>query len=111
MAKAQVLTDDEDVKDPAEELVVVEKKPEPPKPDDDDDEDDDAGPKGPMSQHDKAWFRAQGIDPDKKYLHKNSTLTIVAYKPSRWKYPGSVVNQNGRGLKCGIGLLKQCRVV
>ena len=40
MAKAQVLTDDEDTKEPAEELVVVEKKPEPPKPDDDDDEDD-----------------------------------------------------------------------
>ena len=45
MAKAQVLTDDEDVKEPAEELVVVEKKPEPaPKPDDDDDDDEHPSP-------------------------------------------------------------------
>jgi len=41
MAKPQVMTEDEDVKQPAEELVVVEKKPEPVvKAEDDDDEDE-----------------------------------------------------------------------
>jgi len=41
MAKPQVMTEDEDVKQPAEELVVVEKKPEPvAKVEDDDDEDE-----------------------------------------------------------------------
>lgn len=41
MAKPQVITEDEDVKQPAEELVVVEKKPEPvAKVEDDDDEDE-----------------------------------------------------------------------
>jgi hypothetical protein len=75
-----------------------------------DDDEDDNGPTTPLTPSDKAWFRAQGIDPDKKYRYKNSMLTIVAYKPSRWKYPVSITNQNGRRLKCSISFLKQCKV-
>ncbi len=67
---------------------------------------------GPLTEIDKRNLIAMGLDPSKTYIHKNSRLTITGYKPSRWKYPISITNQNGRKLKCAAGFLKnQCRIV
>ncbi len=77
-----------------------------------DDEDDDRAPVKPMSVADRNAIRGLGLDPDRKYKHKNSTLTIVGFKESRWKFPISVTNQNGRRLKTSAAfLLQSCRMV
>lgn len=53
----------------------------------------------PLTVADRTALRSFGIDPDRQYRHKNSVFTITGYKPSRWKYPVSITNQNGRKLK------------
>lgn len=63
----------------------------------DGDEDDDNDT--PLTASDRMSLQRLGIDPDKKFRLKNSTFTITGYKPSRWKYPVSAQNQNGRRFK------------
>ena len=75
-----------------------------------DDGDEDA-PDSPLTAFDRINLQRLGINPDQCFRQKNSAFKIVGYKPSRWKYPVSMVNQNGRKLKCAISFLKQCRPV
>jgi hypothetical protein len=63
-----------------------------------DDEDDDAS-SGPMSLADAAALKRLGIDVSKKFRSGRTTFTVTGYKPNRWKYPVSCVNQNGRRFK------------
>lgn len=55
-----------------------------------------------LSPHDAAQLTALGINPTKSFRIRNSTFTITAFNPSRWKYPVSAKNQNGRGFKFTI---------
>jgi hypothetical protein len=75
------------------------------------DGEDDGADDGPLSESDKRALSSLGLDVNKTYIHKNSRLKISGYKPSRWKYPISVQNQNGRKLKCSATFLKGCRIV
>lgn len=63
-----------------------------------DDGDDDA-PDSPLTASDRAALLRLGINPDKKFTSGRTTYTVTGYKPSRWKYPVSCVNQNGRRFK------------
>ena len=65
-----------------------------------DDEDDNNT--GPLSAADIAQLKRLGIDPAKKWRQRNSVFTVVAYKPSRWKYPITCANQNGTRYKFPI---------
>jgi hypothetical protein len=67
----------------------------------DDDEAD-----SPLTASDRAALKSLGIDPDVKFRQKNSTFTITGYKASRWKYPVSAVNQNGRRFKWPVDAVK-----
>jgi len=59
------------------------------------DDDDNAA----LSASDVAALKRLGIDPSKKWRQRNTVFTVCAYKPSRWKYPVSVVTQQGARYK------------
>jgi hypothetical protein len=69
------------------------------------DEDDDAT--GSLTASDKAMLQRLGIDVNKKFRQRNSLFTIVGYKPSRWKFPISVVTQNGSRYKMTVDSVKR----
>lgn len=52
-----------------------------------------------LSASDVAALKRLGIDPSKKWRQRNTVFTVCAYKPSRWKYPVSVVTQQGARYK------------
>ena len=70
-----------------------------------DDEDDDAD--GSLSASDRTMLTRLGINPDKKFRQKNSVFTVVGYKPSRWKFPISVVTQNNSRYKMTVDMVKR----
>lgn len=51
---------------------------------------------------DRAMLNNLGIDPDKQFKFRNTVFTIVAYKPSRWKYPVTAQNANGTRYKFSV---------
>ena len=65
--------------------------------DDEDDSKDSA-----LRPHDRAMLNGLGIDPDKPFKHRNTMFTIVACKPSRWKYPVTAQNANGTRYKFSV---------
>ena len=69
-----------------------------------DDDDDDVGilTAGPC-----ASLQQLGVDVNKKFRQRNSVFTIVGYKPSRWKFPISVVTQNGTRYKMTVDMVKR----
>lgn len=69
-------------------------------------DDADDGRDSPLSAHDKASMRADGIDPDKKFNVRGTLFTIVAWKPSRWKFPIVGVNARGTRYKFPIASVK-----
>jgi hypothetical protein len=56
----------------------------------------------PLTARDIAALKARGIDPSKKLYQRNSVFTIVGFKASRWKFPISVVTQNGTRYKMTV---------
>jgi hypothetical protein len=71
----------------------------------DDDDDDDVT--GSLTASDRAVLTRVGIDPNKKFRQRNSLFTIVGYKPSRWKFPISVVTQNNSRYKMTVDSVKR----
>jgi len=69
-----------------------------------DDDDSDTGTLGAL---DRAQLTRLGIDANKKFRQKNSIFTVVGYKPSRWKFPISVVTQNGSRYKMTVDMVKR----
>ncbi len=69
------------------------------------DDDDDAV--GSLSASDRVVLTRLGIDANKKFRQKNSLFTVVGYKPSRWKFPISVVTQNGSRYKMTVDMVKR----
>lgn len=69
------------------------------------DEDDDAV--GTLTASDRAALTQLGIDVNKKFRQRNSIFTVVGYKPSRWKFPISVVTQNGSRYKMTVDSVKR----
>lgn len=69
----------------------------------DDDEDDSSAT---LSAADITSLKALGVDPAKKFRLRNSVFTIVAYKPSRWKFPIVAQNQNGTRYKFKVPNVK-----
>ncbi len=57
---------------------------------------DDDAPDSPLTASDRINLKSLGINPDQCFRQKNSAFKIVGYKPSRWKYPISTINRNGR---------------
>lgn len=55
-----------------------------------------------LTASDMLQLKNMGIDPLKKMYQRNSQFTIVGYKPSRWKYPISVITQNGSRYKMTV---------
>lgn len=43
-----------------------------------------------------------GIDPKKSFRQRNTVFTVCGYRPSRWKYPISVVTQTGARYKMTV---------
>ena len=69
-----------------------------------DDDDDDVGS---LSVNDRAVLTRLGIDPNKKFRQRNSVFTVIGYAPSRWKFPISVVTQNGTRYKMTVDMVKR----
>lgn len=69
------------------------------------DDDDDAV--GTLSASDRVALTRLGVNPDKKFRQRNSLFTVVGYKPSRWKFPISVVTQNGSRYKMTLDMVKR----
>ena len=67
-------------------------------------QDNDSG--GPLSAADSAWLRAQGIDPTKKFRHRNAYFTITGVKQSRWKFPVTAVSVRGTSYKWPLDTVK-----
>ncbi len=57
---------------------------------------------GSLTTADILQLKNLHIDPSKKMYQRNSQFTIVGYKPSRWKYPISVITQNGSRYKMTV---------
>lgn len=60
---------------------------------------DDEEKESPLTAADLAVLRNMGVDPAKKFRLNTRVFTIVAYKPSRWKYPITAQTQNGTRYK------------
>ena len=69
--------------------------------------DDDDDVTGSLTASDLAALRSLGIDAAKKFRQKNSVFSVVGYKPSRWKFPISVVTQNGSRYKMTVDMVKR----
>lgn len=60
-----------------------------------------------MTSADAAWLRAQGIDPTKKFRHRNAYFTITGVKQSRWKFPVTACSVRGTSYKWSLETVKQ----
>jgi len=69
--------------------------------------DDDEDAVGSLTAIDRAQLTRLGIDVTKKFRQRNSVFTVVGYKPSRWKFPISVVTQNGSRYKMTVDSVKR----
>lgn len=69
------------------------------------DEDDDTT--STLTASDHAALTRLGIDVNKKFRQRNTVFTVVGYKPSRWKFPISVVTQNGSRYKMTVDSVKR----
>ena len=56
----------------------------------------------PLTPRDIAALKGMGIDPAKKWRQRNTVFSVRAYKPSRWKYPVSVITQTGARYKMSV---------
>ncbi len=70
-------------------------------------DEDEGAPDSPLTPADRANLTRLGINPDLKFRQKNSTFQVVGYKPSRYKYPISTINQNGRRHKWPVDAVKR----
>lgn len=68
------------------------------------DDDDDVGS---LTAGDRAALQRLGVDVNKKFRQRNSVFTVIGYAPSRWKFPISVVTQNGTRYKMTVDMVKR----